>query len=238
MGADVGPALHEVHLWRARKSVLSGSGYEDGERATVGASRKGRIWSHRRDRVDQLVEWCKKIGAKLLDSDIDPDEVLKGTLEAQTVVTRPAKMPISIDWPEVVYTDSEAHWSILIGEQEYYLSELSIEMISSSFDGPLRFSIAAETDRTELELELFEKKTEFPDYRFVVRDDRSAQVRRRGHIENAAEFFYGDPPVIWFADGSALEGNQYVELKIFHPPYDAAKINPWNWTGVDIRKEL
>src|SRR5229473_5861593 len=82
MGSDVGPALLDVQLRRARKSVLSGTGYENGERVTVGASRKGRVWSHQRERVDRLVEWCKGIGAKLIDTSIDPEEVLKGTLES------------------------------------------------------------------------------------------------------------------------------------------------------------
>jgi hypothetical protein len=103
MGADVEPALTDIQRRTARKSVLSGAGYEDGTKTTVGASRKGRIWSHRRDRVDQLVEWCKKIGTKLLDNSIDPDEVLKGTLDTRTVLDRPARMPISVDWPEEIY---------------------------------------------------------------------------------------------------------------------------------------
>ena len=90
MGADVAAELLDVHRRHARKSVLSGAGFEDGSRTTVGASRKGRIWSHRRDRVDQLAAWCKMIGAKLLDETLDPDEVLKGTLEAKTITTRPA----------------------------------------------------------------------------------------------------------------------------------------------------
>jgi hypothetical protein len=67
MGADVAPVLADVQRKKARKSVLAPTGYEAGESATVAASRKGRIWSHHRDRVDQLVEWCKHVGAKLLD---------------------------------------------------------------------------------------------------------------------------------------------------------------------------
>ena len=41
--------------------------------------------------------------------------------------------------------------------------------------------------------------------------------------ENVTDFFYNDPPMIWFSDGSSLEGNQYVELKAAYPPYDAAQ---------------
>jgi superfamily II DNA or RNA helicase len=237
MGADIEPALPDVQRRHARKSVLSGSGYEDGEKTTVGASRKGRIWSHWRDRVDQLAVWCKKIGAKLLDDRIDPDEVLKGTLDAKAVLERPAKMPIGVDWPEEIYTAQEAVWSVVVGEEEYPLDEVSLEIASPRLDGPLRVAIASENGRVELELELFEAE-EIPNYRFVVRGERGVRVRR-GHAEaeNATDFFYNDPPVIWFSDGSSLEGNQYVELKSAHPPYDATKIEAWDWAGVDIRKE-
>jgi superfamily II DNA or RNA helicase len=241
MGADVAPALPEVHLRRARKSVLSGTGYEGGQRTTVGASRKGRIWSHRRDRVDQLATWCKKIGAKLLDSTINPDEVLKGTLDAKTITERPAKMPIGIDWPEEMYKTPEAIWALLIDGQERLLSELSIEVVNPTLNGAVTFAIASETERVELELELFEEEFEeerTPNYRFVMRDDKTSQAcRGSAGGEEICAFFYDNPPIIWFADGSSLEGNQYAELKSIHPPYDPAKIQAWDWAGIDLRKE-
>jgi superfamily II DNA or RNA helicase len=241
MGADVAPALPEVHLRRARKSVLSGTGYEGGQRTTVGASRKGRIWSHRRDRVDQLAAWCKKIGTKLLDNTINPDEVLKGTLDAKTITERPSKIPIGIDWPEEIYKTPEAIWSIVFNGQERLLSEVSIEIVSPTLIGSLKFAIASETERTELELELVEEEFEeerTPNYRFVMRDDKTVYVRRGGaEGEEICAFFYDNPPIAWFADGSSLEGNQYVELKSIHPPYDIARIQAWDWTGIDLKKE-
>lgn len=236
MGADVEPALTDAQRRRTRKSVLSGSGYEGGQEVTVGASRKGRIWSHRRDRVDQLAIWCKQIGAKLLDATINPDEVLKGTLDAKTVTQRPAKMPISADWPEEMYKTLEAIWFIAIDGQEWPLNEVSIELADPSVDRPLRIAILSETDRAELELELFEEN-DIPNYRFVARGNKRIEIRRGGAARKAESFFYNDPPVIWFSDGSALEGNQYIELKVQHPPYDLNKIEAWDWTGVNIRNE-
>ena len=238
MGADVAAELPDVQRRHARKSVLSGGGFEDGERTTVGASRKGRIWSHRRDRVDQLAAWCKAIGAKLLDENIDPDEVLKGTLEAKAVTERPALMPITVDWPEEVYTTAEMLWSIVIGEREYPLSELDLEIVSPSVDGPLRFKIVADDQEAELELQLFEDQ-EGPNYRFVVQGNVRVQVRRgeRADADDATDFFYEYPPMIWFSDGSALEGNDFIPLKTTHPPYDAEKIVAWDWAGINIRKE-
>ena len=240
MGADVAPALPDVHRHRARKSVLSGTGYEDGKRVTVGASRKGRIWSHRRDRVDQLAAWCKQIGTKLLDASIDPDEVLKGTLESKTVMTRPEKMPIAIDWPEEMYKTLESIWSLRIDGQEHLLSDLSIELVRPSVNGALNFAIVSDSDRVELELEFFEAEDDgekFPNYRFLVKDDNNVTMGRSAGGREISSFFYDNPPVIWFADGSSLDGNQYTELKSTYPPYDRDKIQAWDWTGIDLTKE-
>jgi hypothetical protein len=238
MGADVAAELPDVHRRHARKSVLSGGGFEDGVKATVGASRKGRIWSHRRDRVDQLAIWCRAIGAKLLDETIDPDEVLKGTLETRAVTARPALMPISVDWPEEIYATPEAVWSVTIGETDFPLSESDLELVSPSVDGPLRFRITAEEQTAELELELFEDN-EGPNYRFVARRRGTIEIRRgeRAEAEEATNFFYDHPPMIWFHDGSAIEGNDFIPLKTARPPYDAGNILEWNWDDINIRKE-
>ncbi|HNP31327.1 MAG TPA: DEAD/DEAH box helicase family protein [Nitrospirales bacterium] len=239
MGADVGSGISEVRRQRASKSVISGSGYEGGKKTSVGASRKGRIWSQRRERVDQLVAWCKAIGTKLLNNSIDPDEVLKGTLEAETILERPMKMPIAVDWPEEMYTSQESIWSMRIGEEECDLSELSLELVNPDIGGAIQFAICSETTRLEIKLELF-KNGEIPDYRFLVSGGERGEMCRDGSIGakgGVTEFFYNNPPVIWFADGSSLEGNTYVELKGANPPYDTEKIFAWNWTGVDIRKE-
>lgn len=236
MGADVEPALTDLHRQRARKSVLAGTGFEHGERVTVGASRKGRIWSHRRDRVDWLAAWCRQMGSKLLDATINPDDVLKGTLDTKIVIERPTKMPIAADWPEEMYRTIESAWTILINGQERLLSELDIEIVNPALNGPLRLAIVSNHERAEMELELYEED-DIKNYRFVTLGDANVQVRHGGSQEAAASFFYNNPPVIWFADGSALEGNQYVELRSVRPPYDATKIEAWNWTGVNLRKE-
>lgn len=236
MGADVGSGLTPPQRQRARKSVLSGNGFEDGERVTVGASQKGRIWSHRRDRVDGLAAWCKRIGAKLLDANIDPENVLKGTLHAQTITERPAKMPIAVDWPEEMYKTPEAMWSVIFGGEEHALSELEISIVNPASSGALKLAIASESTRIEVELKLFEEN-EVPNYRFTVLSHQTAHMRRRSTKTSLTDFFYANPPMIWFADGSALDGNQYVELTKTVSLYDAVEIEAWDWADVDIRKE-
>lgn len=237
MGADAAAGITDLQRRHAKKSVFSGNGYENGERTTVGASRRGRIWSHQRGNVEELVTWCRKIGAKLLDTSIDPDEVLRGTLEPRVILERPDKMPIAVAWPEELYRDFEASWAILIDQHPYALDELGLEMAGPALGGPLRIAISSEADEARIELEFFQD-AENPNYRFVVLGNRSVQVRRseRAQPESATAFFYNNPPVIWFVDGSSLEGNEHVELK-YKPPYDVGKIQTLDWSDTDIRKE-
>ncbi len=56
-------------------------------------------------------------------------------------------------------------------------------------------------------------------------------------MTECAQFFYNCPPIIWFADGSSLEGNILTELKRGYPPYPAERIRVWGWAGIDITKE-
>ena len=45
-------------------------------------------------------------------------------------------------------------------------------------------------------------------------------------------------PRIWFADGSSLDGNEYVTLKEVITPYPKENlIDDWDWNGVDLSKE-
>jgi len=237
MGSDVAPVLADAQRRKARKSDLSGSGYEGGETATVGASRKGRIWSHRRDRVQQLVEWCKHNGAKLVDARIDPDAVLSGTLETTIVKTRPEGMPVSVDWPEEIYTSSETPWSVSIDGTKFHISELDLELVDPTLAGPIKFAVANDQARAELELEIY-PVAETSDFRFKLLGDTPAHIVRGDTAISAAEFFTEDPPRVWLADGASLDGNEHTPLKTVLPPYSNEKlVDDWDWTGVNIRKE-
>jgi superfamily II DNA or RNA helicase len=238
MGSDVESRLTQAHLGNAQKSVLAGVGFENGTLSSIGASRKGRIWSQRREHLDKFVAWCNGIGSKLLNNSIDPDHVLQGTLVPTIIRQRPERMPLSIDWPESVYTEYENNWFCTIGDTEYSMSELSINLVNPTLGGPLRFEIAAEDARVEFELELFGEEGH-ENFRFARRGEIQSDVKhgRGAQPRSLASFFYEDPPVIWFADGSSLEGNQYIVLRSPQPLFNSTRAIAWDWTGVDITSE-
>jgi superfamily II DNA or RNA helicase len=238
MGGDVEPAMTAIQKGRARKAVLDGRGFEGGGLRTMGASRKGRVWSHDRGNLAQFAAWCKRVGAKLVDTSLDPTEILKGTLETQILTARPEKMPISIDWPREIYTEPERNWWFAWDDREYSLDDLTIQLISPTERGALLFEVFSDLERVEFELEFFQSATG-ADYRFLVKGDEHLYIK---HGESAkpkslADFFAANPPKIWFFDGSSLEGDEYVELGDDESLYDPAKIITWDWTGIDLRKE-
>jgi superfamily II DNA or RNA helicase len=237
MGSDVAPVLADAQRRKARKSDLAGSGYEDGETATVGASRKGRIWSHRRDSVRELVDWCKHVGTKLVDATIDPDAVLSGTLETTIVKERPAGMPVAVDWPEEIYKSSETPWSVAIDGTKVHISEVDLEVVAPTLAGPIKIGIATEDANAQLELEIYPVE-ETSDFRFRLLGEARVQIIRAETVIPIEEFFTENPPRVWLADGASLDGNEHTPLKTVLPPYYKEKlVADWDWTGIDIRKE-
>ncbi|HOC43254.1 MAG TPA: DEAD/DEAH box helicase family protein [Thermoanaerobaculales bacterium] len=239
MGSDVASKVTNAQRRTTRKAVIAGTGFESGRKTTVGSSRKGRVWSFKRERLAGFVRWCRMIGGKLLDDRIDPDEILRGTLESEVITAIPLVMPIGIDWPEEMYRTPEATWTIRLPEGAALpLWSTSIELVDPTPGGPIIIAVTAEKHRFEMELQLF-KRTGIPDYRFIVRDGTDVLLQHgdRGGPVPITGFFGEEPPVVWFADGSSLEGNQYTRLKTTCPPYDANRIQTWDWTGTDLRRE-
>jgi len=238
MGADVESGLTEEQKQRASKSVLAGTGYEGGQKTTVGASRKGRIWSHRRDHLEKFVTWCADVGAALLDERLDPEKILKGTLESRVVGQRPLSVPVGVDWPEEVYTTPENKWQFVFGDLVLSLAEVDIELTDLTPDGPLQMRVGNDTVSSEFQLSLTEVDDAFT-YLFerIGGSDVLIRAGERGTSEMLGDYFDKRPPIIWFADGSSLEGNRLVELPEAPPAFDRDRILGWDWADLDITQE-
>ncbi len=236
-GSDVEAGLTELHKKTSVKSNMFGAGYESGARASVGCSRKGRIWSRRVINIDALVRWFDFIGGKVLDETIDPDEVLKGTLRPKIIGARPDKVPVRIDWPENFYLEAETDFSFAFGiGGKVPLHSTEIELKSLAETGDLEFSVKSGDKVAELALRLSEDGDN-KIYEFVKTGRDDLKVFSHSKEATAPELFLENPPIFWFADGSSLEGNILIELN--EAPTDIAdnKIEAWDWTGTNIRTE-
>lgn len=236
MGPDVGARLSDTTLETTTKAVLAGVGFEHGGQTSIGAGKRGRVWSNLRLRVNEFSAWCKRVGAKLDDGNIDPEEVLKGTLIPRLVSARPTSVPFSVDWPVELLDLVESATTISFGDMiEEHLTNVSIELRDHINTGPLVLCFYC--DRREVQVRLnFISRGQAPDFEFVYEGDAKATIRR-GQTYDLCQFLTIFPPTIWFADGSKLEGNTHVELRTAALLYSRDRLKVLDWSGVDIMKE-
>lgn len=236
-GPDVESGLTESQIRTVKKANIFGMGYENGQKTSIGCSYKGRIWSRRTTNVEYFTKWCQMIGKKVLDTSINPDKVLEGTLIPTYLSKRPNKFPVFIDWPEVLYEESENDFEIIINDRiTALLSDTDIKLKNPSIDGDLSFEITTDDFKVEVLLDIYEKDGQ-KNYRYSIKGEDIVVIKHRNSKHLIEEFFNNECPSIWFNDGSELRGNSYTEIKYKYPPYPIEKIETWDWTGVDIQKE-
>lgn len=233
-GSDVEPAMSEAQKRRAIKANLFGKGFEAGQRTTIGCSYKGRIWSYKKTNIQQLTRWCRAVGTRLIDESINPEEVLKGTLEPRLSDTRPHVMPIGIEWPDVFYNEPEQVFEFVIDDADVYLHEADLTLVDPQLTGDLAFAIAGGNARALFTLKLG-RTDDTPTYSIV--GGAGSQIRSHGALRDLREFLEEQPPTIWFADGSSLCGCQHVSLRRQPDPFPTERLESWDWTDTDIRAE-
>lgn len=238
MGTNVEPALSPLQRGRAFKSVIAGYGFESGRPTTIGASRRGRIWSHSRDRLDELAAWCKLIGTKLLDDSIDPDAVLRGTLTVKAVSELPTARPIAVSWPDDVFAEPEKSWNLMIDGQECMLGDVSLGLGRQSNTAQLTLQVAIEAGAVTIAMELTGSVESSP-YKFTHTSRSNAAIRKgqSGEWCDLTTFFNERPPTVWYVDGSSLEGNLFTESRSIQRAFDSERIEAWDWQETNIQKE-
>lgn len=212
-------------------------GFSDGEKVTLGCSKKGRIWSHARGNIKELTEWCTEIGDKLLDPDIDPDAVLSGTLRPSTRTMRPEVLPLFVDWDPAIYDAGEGAFEFRTERSVYTIANAELRLVAPSMDGPLQFEFHTDDLNVQFQMDLSERidgQESIAEYSITKLSATLVNVvvgRQQYAIE---EFFKEYVPIFWFIDGSFLDGNRYVTARQQLLPFPKENILGRNWAGTDI----
>lgn len=235
-GSDIEPALSASQKQRTIKANIFGQGFEHGQRTTIGCSYKGRLWSYRTTNLRDLTTWCREVGEKLLNTSLDPEDVLRGTLSPVLVSTRPSKMPIAVEWPDRFYREPELTFSFEIQGRSVYSHEAELSLVNPSKTGPLKFAISSRSATAQFELQIHTTNGD-PNYSIQAQSAGTAFIKSQGRLRPLQEFFEEEPPTFWFADGSSLVGNEYVALRRQPVPFPRERIDAWDWTATNIRVE-
>jgi superfamily II DNA or RNA helicase len=238
MGSDVESRIGQAARRGAKRAVMAGGGFEHGEMVSVGAAKRGRVWSNLRLRVDTFAAWARAVGAKIADETIDPNTVLAGTLKPEPVGTVPTTTAVGVDWPKEVLERPETScrfWGPGIGEEPS--TNVDIEVLAREPDAPLLIRVFSDRWESVLRLDLSQADDSF-DFAFVHVRGVVLNITLGTQDEPLAEFFTDNPPIVWFADGSSLEGCEFTRLPTDDlQPYDSERLQALDWSGVDIRAE-
>lgn len=239
-GKGVQDGIRELEQGTLIKNNIFGVGYKEGEKVSLGCSVKGKIWSYQRGNLDELTKWCRDIGEIVSDNTIDPNVVLQHTLAIEKLQQRPNVMPILIDWNPEMYENIENKYSLSINGVNSDFAFVELDLINPSVDinQSLKFAIETENESVQFEIEIgLSQATNEPYYEVNQLTNQICTIKYGNKNESLVSFFQNTTPTIWFADGSQLFGNLYVNLKVQPDVISDELIIADNWTGVDIRKE-
>ena len=184
--------------------------------------------------LSDWIDWCREIGGMVTDAGISTDDVFASAMKPRLISSRPAVPPVAINWPEGLLTQVEEKIEIDLAGRAVSFAECDIDLASNDADGPLRFVVISDRDRAEFEIVFQDGAASYPQ-----RGGPRAIVKVAGKEKLLSDYFGDDSPHIDFGDGSLLiYSHLYVlpEDRVV-PPFAKSKIEVWDWSGVDIRKE-
>lgn len=238
-GGDVAQALGLTERQGSVKNNVSGTGWEAGARVSVGCSYKGRVWSREQGSVPALVTWCKGIGEKLLDDQIDVAAIIANVLIPEEVDGLPAgKTVLSMEWPAELLGIAEDR--VLLApatapDEGWPLYLIDLQYVGTQ-GNDVRFSVR--TDEHDPLADFVLSIGGDAGFR-VTQTNGPALLLTVGRQTRPLEQYLSDyPPLVRFVDLCELDGNLLIQPQDpRHLAIDEARFEPWDWTGVDITKE-
>lgn len=240
VGSDIGEALPLTEKQRSQKAYLVGAGFEEGNPVNIGCSYKGRIWTKRQGNIKSLKDWCINVGEKLINTNIDANEVLKECLVPTMISKMPKLVPINVDWDYEIYNEAETRCQFILGNLSYNLSEVELKINKYEIDSEIYMVLKSDIFTIPICFTVFKKNDydqAYPDYKFEVLSDDDVKVHYGTKKYSLVEFLEIYTPTIWFADGSILTGNEYIQLKHTINLYDKELLISHDWTNTNIAKE-
>ena len=233
VGADVYEGFPDAERQSKANTNIFVVAYQEGERVTLGAARKGRIWSQQAaDTVLEWVQWCRRLGPKLKDESISLDGLFRSFVRPRPLEERPPLMPLAIDWPWIAYAEVSESVKVTIEGTEGLLIDSELVVSQHSEEGAIPFEVCV----GDLTLP-YEATVE--DGAFVHRalGNEAYVVRERSEPQKLSAFLNQEGCTLWFEQEVVVEGSVLYELEREQAPIDPDKLVVLSWDGIDIQHE-
>ncbi len=233
VGADVSEGFPVAEAQTKTKTNIFAYGYEDGNRVSIGASIKGRIWSYRvAASLKHWMDWCNGVGAKLLDEGISIDEVMRNFIRPKSLEERPPYVPLAVEWPWTVFMNLSEEKQVEHAGSNCPIIDVELGIASHESSGPIVISVKSK-DWDLKYLMTFERG----EMRFIA-DGPDAKVIMRNKTLSLSNFMQSEGLFVFF-DQDAMVVPPAFLLKPDRdlPPFDRAKLEVLDWKGIDLAIE-
>lgn len=233
VGADVIAGFTEAEAQTKAKTNIFAFGFEAGERVSVGASLKGRVWSYQAaPTLKHWVDWCDHVGLKLADESISIDEVMRGFIRPRLLEERPHLVALAIElWEPLLSTSEELR--VRSGDADAPLVDLDLRVVEHARTGPVIFIASAEGLSARYLLDLSDGGMTY------AAEGAELQVfSRRGGPRPLSDYLRrSEPLVLMEQDAVVVPPGILLQPDRELDPFPADRLEELAWTGVDLRKE-
>lgn len=233
VGADVIAGFTEAESQTKAKTNIFAFGFESGQRVSVGASLKGRVWSYRAaPTLKHWVDWCDHVGPKMADDTISIDEVMRGFIRPQTLEGRPELVALALElWEPLLSTSEELR--VRSGDADAPLVDLDLRIVDHATTGLVAFVASADGMSARYNLDLSDGSMSF-----AAAGAELQVFSRRGGARPLSDYLRRTEPLLLLEQdavvvppGILLQPNRELA------PFDVQRLEALDWEGVDIRNE-
>ena len=207
-------------------------GYDNGNRSSVGASIKGRIWSHRvAMSLKQWMDWCDEVGGKVTECldqcrqrnrQLHPSPHCGGT-------SGPSLM-LAAEWPWEFYLGIANNVRLSYAGKAHTLIDVDLDAAAFAVTGPLRIAFRTASWSVEYDAAVGNGSVTYTPV------GSEAEVTTARTQRPLSEFLNEHGLTLLFEQDLVLEPSGFLlRPDRSLPPFSLDLLESIDWTGIDLR---
>lgn len=234
VGSDVTASFSQAEAGTKSQTNISGSGFRDGERVSISASLKGRMWSHETaTSLKHWRDWCDGIGTKLLDDTINIDKVIGQFILPEPIKERPEGVLLAVEWPWEIHTRKADNVRLVYQEKSCEMAYTDLVPDTEATTGPFRFTVS--TDAWKVSYEASVDKGGLL-YSPANPDEEVMVVKARSELR-LSEWLNREGLLLTLNDDRIIDGNLLYRPTWDKEPFDRSTLQPLDWKDTRLNVE-
>ena len=234
VGSDVAESFTAAEAGTKTQTNISGAGYRNGDRVSISASLKGRIWSHSTaNSIKQWCDWCDGLGTKLLDGTVTIEHIIGNFIIPQPLSGRPDGVLLGVEWPWELHLQNAETMRLRFTERVFEAVYCDLIPDTSSTTGPLRFIISNDAWQVQYQAEINDEGR----FVFSCLEATEIDVIRARSEQPLSEWLNANGLLFVLDRDRLIEHGFLYEPRWDRPPFDATRLVAMDWHGVDIKVE-